>query len=93
MAGYPVTRATTSTGGWVYTLYRQDNNYPFIHALDTVHHTAICVGLPANWTTDTWISTAQLKLTADTLAIQTKQGKTHFLLNTNTFQISTPTTP
>jgi hypothetical protein len=92
MAGYPVTRATTSTGGWVYTLYRQDNNYPFIHALDTIHHTAICVGLPANWTTDTWISTAQLKLTADTLAIQTKQGKTRFLLNTKTFRITTPPT-
>ena len=52
MAGYPVTRTTSASGGWVYTLYRQDNNYPFIHALDTVHHTAVCVGLPANWTTD-----------------------------------------
>jgi hypothetical protein len=94
MAGYPVTRTTTSNGGWVYTLYRQDNNYPFIHALDTIHHTAICVGLPANWTTDTaWISTAHLKLTTHTLAIKTKNGKTRFLLNTHTFRITTPTTP
>ena len=59
MAGYPVSRATTGDGGWVYTLYRQDDNYPFIHALDTVHHSAVCIGLPAKWTINGgWISAA-----------------------------------
>ncbi len=91
MAGYPIARAATSNGGWVYTLYRQDNNYPFIHALDTIHHTAVCVGLPANWTTDSgWISTARLKLDAGMLAINTQRGKTRFLLNTKTFRVTTP---
>ena len=91
MAGYPISRATTGNGGWVYTLYRQDNNYPFIHALDTIHHTAVCIGLPANWTTDAaWISTARLKLGTATLEVNTKHGKTRFLLNTKTFGVTTP---
>jgi hypothetical protein len=90
MAGYPISRATTRDGAWVYTLYRQDDNYPFIHALDTVHHTAVCVGLPANWTTaNAWISTAQLKLGGAALAVKTRTGKTRFLLNTTTFHLST----
>lgn len=91
MAGYPISRAATGNGGWVYTLYRQDNNYPFIHALDTIHHTVVCIGLPANWTTDAaWISTARLKLGTATLAVNTKDGKTRFLLNTRTFRLTTP---
>jgi hypothetical protein len=91
MAGYPISRAATGNGGWVYTLYRQDNNYPFIHALDTIHHTAVCIGLPADWTTDVaWISTARLKLGTATLEVNTKRGKTQFLLNTKTFRVTTP---
>lgn len=91
MAGYPISRTTTQSGSWVYTLYSQTNNYPFIHALDTAHHLAVCVGLPANWTTDNgWISTAHLKLSAVTLTVTTKTGKTHFLLNTKTFRVTTP---
>jgi hypothetical protein len=90
MAGYPVTRAATSSGRWVYTLYQQGDNYPFVHALDTVDHTAVCVGLPANWTTDqAWLSSAKMHLTAGRLAIETESGTTRFLLNTETFQVTT----
>ena len=46
MAGYPVSRATTSNGRWVYTFYSQNGNYPFVHALDTVDRTAVCIGIP-----------------------------------------------
>ena len=91
MAGYPITRTATQHGNWVYTLYSQTNNYPFIHALDTAHHVAVCVGLPANWTTDSgWISNARLKLSAGTLTVTTKTGRTRFLLNTKTFRVTTP---
>ena len=41
MAGYPVARATGPGGRWVYTLYRQPTNYPFVHALDTVARRAV----------------------------------------------------
>ena len=91
MAGYPITRTTTRSGSWVYTLYSQTDNYPFIHALDTAHHVAVCVGLPAKWTTDSaWISNAHLKLTAGMLIVATGTGKTRFLLNTKTFRVTTP---
>jgi hypothetical protein len=91
MAGFPVARATGRDGGWVYTLYRQDDNYPFVHALDTVHRTAVCIGIPANWTSDqTWLSSARLTLASGTLAIATSSGKTRFLLDTKTFRLTTP---
>lgn len=91
MAGYPVSRTATRSGDWVYTLYRQDDNYPFIHALDTVHHTAVCIGLPANWTTDAaWVSSARLQLDAGTLAVTTRAGESRFLLDTTTFRVRAP---
>jgi hypothetical protein len=90
MAGYPVTRAATTDGAWVYTLYRQDNNYPFVHALDTVHRTAVCIGLPAKWNQDSWISSARLELNAGRLEVQTQSGETKFVLDTATFQLTTP---
>ena len=90
MAGYPLTRITSHNGRFVYTLYRQDNNYPFVHALDTIKHTAICVGLPANSTTDqNWIGNAKMDLTGGTLAIKTGSGKTRYLLDTRTYELST----
>lgn len=46
MSGYPVTRATSPDGGWVYTLYRNDAGHPFIHALDARSRQAVCIDLP-----------------------------------------------
>lgn len=91
MVGFPITRAVSPGGRWVYTLYRQDDNYPFVHALDTVRHTAACIGLPAKWATaPDWISTAKLELTAGKLAIRTNGGATRFLLDTRTFRLTKP---
>ena len=90
MAGYPVARAATPDGGWVYTLYQQNGNYPFVHALDTVHHDAVCVGLPADWVKDArWLETARLQLTGHSLEVRTKSGTTKFILDTRTFRVST----
>jgi hypothetical protein len=44
MQGFPATRTATKNGRWVYTLYMNPNNYPFVHALDTVNGVAHCVG-------------------------------------------------
>jgi hypothetical protein len=46
MSGYPLNRVTSSDGRWVYTLYGNTRNVPFVHVLDTVRGVAHCVGLP-----------------------------------------------
>jgi hypothetical protein len=50
MTGYPIARASSADGRWVYTLYSSGDNYPFVHALDTKARTAVCIGIPWDWT-------------------------------------------
>ena len=47
MRGYPITRATSPDGRLAYTLYDGAGEHPFIHALDTVGRTAVCIDLHA----------------------------------------------
>jgi hypothetical protein len=47
MRGYPVTRVDGSGGRWAYTLYDGAGGHPFVHALDTVEQTAVCIDLDA----------------------------------------------
>ncbi len=44
MEGIPVARTATRSGEWVYTAYR--GRHAFVHALDTVRRTAVCIDLP-----------------------------------------------
>ena len=89
MAGFPVTRATSASGRWVYTLYRQDNNYPFIHALDTLRHTAVCIGLPVNWANGQgWISNAKLNVAKGKLEVRGVDGEARFVLDTRTYRLA-----
>jgi hypothetical protein len=46
MRGLPMKRLASADGRWVYTLYRQDGGYPFVHALDSVNRSAVCIGIP-----------------------------------------------
>jgi len=92
MHGYPVTRATSSDGRWAYTLYQQPNGgYPFVHALDTVRRTAICVGIP--WRGNQNILPS-VKLVPDEhaakLTLSTARGRPLFEMNTTTFRVSRP---
>jgi hypothetical protein len=50
--GYPIARATSVGGGWVYTLYTRapDGARPFVHALNAAARAAFCIDLPS-WTT------------------------------------------
>jgi hypothetical protein len=83
MEGYPVARAATENGRWVYTLYSSGNNYPFVHALDTVHRTAVCTGIPWNWTADQQaINNATLRVEGGKLAIGSE-----FMLDRATFKV------
>lgn len=45
MRGYPVTRVDGPGGRWAYTLYDGAGGHPFVHALDTVEQTAVCIDL------------------------------------------------
>jgi len=45
MRGYPVSRAASKTGTWVYTLYDRQRGKPFIHALNTSRRLAVCIDL------------------------------------------------
>jgi hypothetical protein len=45
MRGLPITRVTGPGGRWEYTLYA-GGEHPFVHALDTVARTSLCLDLP-----------------------------------------------
>ena len=45
MSGQPLRRAESADGRWAYTLYTNPGSHPFIHALDTVERTAVCIDL------------------------------------------------
>jgi len=70
MSGYPVARATSAGGDWVYTLYQRGNEEPFVHALDTVSRTAVCIDLPWNTSDGEGIGTARLTLSGTTLRVE-----------------------
>jgi hypothetical protein len=88
MAGTPLTRATSSDGRWVYTLYQSPGGYPFVHALDTVSGVAHCTGLP--WTGDqTPMWNVRLSLVDDgkTLSVHWKSGRPWLTMNTHTWRL------
>jgi hypothetical protein len=88
MRGYPISRTARTDGSWVYTLYQPGANYPFIHALDTVHHTAVCIGLPLKWDGNT-LEGAELKLdeSAHRLTVSGPHVASPIALDTQTLTI------
>ena len=73
MVGWPVARATSATGGWVYTLYQRMQGAPFVHALDANHRAAFCIDLPDSTRVD-WNSSMALSQDEATLTVRTGQG-------------------
>jgi hypothetical protein len=55
MRGSPMTRTTSAGGRWVYTLYA-GGEHPFVHALDTVRRTSLCLDLPHRAARHAWSS-------------------------------------
>jgi hypothetical protein len=90
MSGWPVARAASTGGRWVYTLYANGDNYPFVHALDTMSRTAICIGLPWDWRAGAQeIQNADLRVSGGNLLIAGGHGAgTRFALDTATFRIA-----
>jgi hypothetical protein len=91
MSGYAVSRATGPGGRWVYTFYSQPDNYPFVHALNTVSRTAVCIGVPWKWTDAEGIFRARLRLTDNghmLRIVDTRLNRVHSTINTLTFRVT-----
>jgi hypothetical protein len=87
MRGYPLRREASADGRWVYTLYGQEGGYPFVHALDAVNRSAVCIGLP--WQGDQGpLGRAHLRLDGGKLLIAA--GGRRFAIDTRTFALSVP---
>jgi len=86
MRGYPVSRATTRDGGWVYTLYGKQDGTAFIHMLDAQHRSAVCVNLPWRHTQNA-IWRVQLSLAGNQLVLSEKQAGRLALVDTTSFAV------
>jgi hypothetical protein len=92
MQGWAVSRVTSTSGPWVYTLYANPGGYPFIHALDTVKGVAHCVGLP--WPAydgdqnQVFNFSLVLGPQGKTLAVKYQGGMTYRFVNTTTWKVS-----
>jgi len=88
MRGMPLDRVTGKRARWVYTLYSSGDNYPFVHALDTVSATAVCIGVPLDWRSDT-VNAARLRLSRDgrTLAVDGPNVRKAVRIDTRTLRI------
>jgi hypothetical protein len=85
MQGVPVTRVQSPDGRWAYTLYAGDE--PFVHALDTVKRTAVCVDLPMSLAND--VGEGRLSLRGGTLQV-TVQGQAQAVVDLRTFKVGRP---
>jgi hypothetical protein len=87
MQGYPMARATSADGRWVYTLYQNPGGYPFVHALDTVHAVAHCIGLPWTGSQDGFYNLRlSLRDHERTLAVHWLSGRPFFAVDTKTWK-------
>jgi hypothetical protein len=92
MQGWAVSRVTSASGRWVYTLYANPGGYPFIHALDTVKGVAHCVGLP--WSSydssqnDVFNFSLALGPQGKTLAVKWQGGMIYRYVNTANWKVS-----
>jgi hypothetical protein len=93
MHGWSVSRATTASGRWVYTLYANPDGYPFVHALDTVAGVAHCVGLPWPQTDSTQqeLFSFRLVVNGTRLVVRKPDGAPYRVIDTTSWRVSKPT--
>lgn len=94
MTGKPVTRATSPSGRWAYTLYRGSEEGPFVHALDTTGGKAVCVDL-ADLVPDADVRGASLSLNsgAGQLTVAGRNDEPLAVIDTRTLEARAPTAP
>jgi hypothetical protein len=86
MSGTPITRATTPSGRWVYTLYTRPGGKPFVHALDAANRRAVCIDLPWRGSQDR-IWGMKLRLAPGKLVLHRGQTQAA-VIDTKTFHVS-----
>jgi hypothetical protein len=89
MRGYPIARATSPGGAWVYTLYMKvpGSAVTFVHALNAAGRSAFCIDLPA-WTGGEDIWDARLELAGGTLVVQHGSGSVFARIDTRTLRVN-----
>ena len=87
MQGYPLDRVISSDGRWVYTLYSNPQNVPFVHALDTVRGVAHCIGLPLRSGDQSNLVLA-LRNGDRTLAVHWLSGRPWYTVDTQTWRLA-----
>ncbi len=88
MSGYPIARATSPGGAWVYTLYTKGpgGSATFVHALNAAGRSAFCIDLPARAAgEDIW--SARLELTGNTLAVREGSGAVFARIDTRSLRV------
>jgi len=88
MQGFAVSRATSSTGRWVYTLYVNPGGFPFIHALDTIKSVAHCIGLPWRSLSQDAVFNFTLGLKGHSLNVRWQDGRLYRAIDTRTWKLS-----
>jgi hypothetical protein len=90
MQGWPVSRTTSDSGRWAYTLYANPGGMPFIHALDTVKGVAHCVGIPwpATDRDQSPVFSFALSLKGTKLLVKQNDGRTYRTVNTTNWKVS-----
>lgn len=88
MTGFPLNRVMSPGGRWAYTLYSRPSGVPFIHALDTAGHRAVCIDLPS--LRGLGFNTARFELGPGAKTLEVRiQGSVAATVNTRTFAVST----
>ena len=91
MAGWPLTRATSADGRWVYTLYARPDGYPFVHALDAVRGVAHCIGIPWHGKMEAiWRLRMSVRDRGRTLSLHWRNGHEYLAVARGTWRISHP---
>ena len=89
MYGIALSRATSPSGRWAYTLY-WGNEKPFVHALDTVRGRAVCIDLdPLAGVSDMSALDFPGPEAGSPLVVN-RRGEPAALIDTTTFEVTTP---
>jgi hypothetical protein len=90
MTGLPFGRVMSPDGRWAYTLYAGGAE-TFVHALDTVGHTAVCIDVPQiEDVRNTYM--LGLEPSGDGDLVVLNRGKPVATVDTETFEVSEPVT-
>lgn len=89
MRGFPQTRLTGPEGTWEYTLY-DGGEHPFIHALNVVEGTTLCIDLDMIRARDTYGAKLELSDDGDSVELVDRKGELRAVVDAETHEASEP---